>query len=717
VLHGHRSPDAEPEPVSRTTAGIPSEEFRVLADTIPTLCWIANADGYIVWYNRRWHEYCGSTPEQMEGWGWQSVHDPARLPEVMARWQSSIATGEPFEMTFPLRGADGAFRPFLTRVQPARDASGRVVRWYGVNTDVSGQAMAEAELAEREAHLTAFFEQSAAGMSVVDATGRFLRVNERFCQITGRSRGELLGVRMQDITHPDDLVSNVPMFEQATRTGRSFDIVKRYIKPDASTVWVHNSVTTVRADDGQLLNTVCVTLDITAEREALARLEQSEALQRAITEATPECIKIVARDGSLVAMNSAGLRMIEAPDFESVSRADTFAIIAPEDRAGWISFHGRVVAGESLTHEFDIVGLEGARRSMETHAVPLRLPDGSIAQLAITRDVTQRKAAEKELRLKEARLRLALDAAQMAAWEVDLATNEVFSTPELNRLVGLPADAKPTLEELQADYYPGELERMQALFQSALAAGERYFEAAYRHIRRDDGAVRWLLLRTSAEFAADGSPLRVVGVVMDITERKEAEDRVELLAREVDHRANNLMAVVQSTVALSRAETVAELKSLITGRVHALSHAHQLLSVARWEGADLHSLVDQELSPFTLGDGGRVSVSGQPVSLPPALAQAIAMCLHELATNAAKHGALTSGSGRVQVTWAVDSQRRLEMTWAETGGPGVSPPTRRGFGTSVLERALSGALGGACDFDWRPEGLRCAMAVPLPPAA
>ncbi len=125
----------------------------MFADFLPTLCWLANGDGYIVWYNRRWHEYCGTTPEQMEGWGWQSVHHPDVLPEVLKRWQSSIARSEPFEMTFPLRGADGVFRPFLTRVQPVRDASGRVARWFGVNTDVSGQLAVEQELTRNSANL------------------------------------------------------------------------------------------------------------------------------------------------------------------------------------------------------------------------------------------------------------------------------------------------------------------------------------------------------------------------------------------------------------------------------------------------------------------------------------------------------------------------------------------------------------------------------------
>jgi PAS domain S-box-containing protein len=113
------------------------ERFRTLAENIPTLCWMARPDGHVIWYNSRWYDYTGTTCEDQAGWGWQSVHDPAVLPEVMRRWRHSLASGEPFEMTFPLRGADGVFRPFLTQVVPLRDEHGKIVRWFGTNTNVS----------------------------------------------------------------------------------------------------------------------------------------------------------------------------------------------------------------------------------------------------------------------------------------------------------------------------------------------------------------------------------------------------------------------------------------------------------------------------------------------------------------------------------------------------------------------------------------------------
>ena len=130
--------------------------FRTMVNALPQLAWIAQPDGYIYWYNQRWYEYTGTTPEQMEGWGWQSVHDPDVLPQVLEQWKSSIATGQPFDMDFPLRGADGTFHPFLTRVMPLKDAEGHVVQWFGTNTDINARKRAEEE---RERLLTTVQEE------------------------------------------------------------------------------------------------------------------------------------------------------------------------------------------------------------------------------------------------------------------------------------------------------------------------------------------------------------------------------------------------------------------------------------------------------------------------------------------------------------------------------------------------------------------------------
>jgi PAS domain S-box-containing protein len=166
------------------------EQFRTLANAIPQLCWMANPDGGIFWYNQRWYEYSGTTPVQMEASGWQSVHNPETLPIVLERWGASIATGEPLEMVFPLRRADGVFRPFLTRVMPVRDAEGKVIRWFGTNTDISEQKQIEAELRRSKERLDLALEVASVGEWEIDLKLHTGSRSKRHAEIFGDSSSE-----------------------------------------------------------------------------------------------------------------------------------------------------------------------------------------------------------------------------------------------------------------------------------------------------------------------------------------------------------------------------------------------------------------------------------------------------------------------------------------------------------------------------------------------
>jgi PAS domain S-box-containing protein len=162
------------------------ETFQVLADNIPALCWMAHPDGWIHWFNRRWYEYTGTTPEFQEGWGWESVHDPKELPGVMERWKASLTSGEPCEMVFPLKGADGAFRPFLTRIVPHRDAEGRIIRWFGTNTDISGERESGNRLRESERKLQELIDALPVAVYTTDAQGRITFYNQAAAELAGR---------------------------------------------------------------------------------------------------------------------------------------------------------------------------------------------------------------------------------------------------------------------------------------------------------------------------------------------------------------------------------------------------------------------------------------------------------------------------------------------------------------------------------------------------
>jgi PAS domain S-box-containing protein len=389
----------------------------------------------------------------------------------------------------------------------------------------------------------------------------------------------------------------------------------------------------------------------------------------------------------------------------------------PEDRPHTAAQAARAMDPEirdTTPYEYRLVRPDGeVRWVMANASAVFEERDGKMVTrryVGTLQDITERKRAEEARVEAAARLRLAVDAGHMAIWQVD-SKRGVVNSSELNRIMGFPDDARPSFKEVTALYLPGEYDRVQAIAEATVARGEQYFEVEHR-IRRPDGEIRWLLIRAELAVDAQGQIGSAIGVVMDITERKDSEERLKLLAREVDHRANNLLAVVQGTVQLSQAPTVQALKAVLIGRVAALGRAHQLLSEARWEGADLRRLVEEELLAFSLGEAARVSIEGPAVALAPAAAQGLAMALHELATNAAKYGALSTPEGVVSVAWTRPPGGPLILRWVERGGPPTKAPSRRGLGTTMLARALAGPLGGSSRMDWRPEGLVCELELP-----
>ncbi len=201
-------------------------------------------------------------------------------------------------------------------------------------------------------------------------------------------------------------------------------------------------------------------------------------------------------------------------------------------------------------------------------------------------------------------------------------------------------------------------------------------------------------------------------------ERKRAEERTQLLAAELSHRVKNTLATVVAIAqqTFQKTEDFGEFRTAFMGRIEALAEAHGLLLQVQWGDLDLGAVVDAALRPFRRGDGTSIGVRGVPVELPPSQALTVNLILHELATNAAKYGALSIPGGRVDIAWTVlgvDGERRVELEWRESGGPRVSPPQRRGFGSSLIERSLTYEFDGAATLDFAPSGLVCRLTVPL----
>ena len=229
-------------------------------------------------------------------------------------------------------------------------------------------------------------------------------------------------------------------------------------------------------------------------------------------------------------------------------------------------------------------------------------------------------------------------------------------------------------------------------------------------LRCKDGSTRHVLINSDVLWNGDRF-VHTRCFTRDITERKQSETQIAMLAREAEHRAKNVLATVQATIHLTQSDTPEGLKQAISGRIQALANVHRLFAESRWSGAELRHLVTQELSPYCQDGDTRARIDGASVLLEPNAAQAIAVCLHELATNAAKYGALSVPEGRVQIGWSRATDGRLVIRWTETNGPLVKQPTRRGFGMRVMERMIQSPLKGEIRFEWVPEGLACEITV------
>ena len=225
-------------------------------------------------------------------------------------------------------------------------------------------------------------------------------------------------------------------------------------------------------------------------------------------------------------------------------------------------------------------------------------------------------------------------------------------------------------------------------------------------LRCKDGTIRHALISSNVLWEGDKF-IHTRCITRDITERVQSQAQIAILGREAEHRAKNVLATVQAVIELTQADTAEGFKHAIKGRIRALANAHNLFVRSRWTGAELRNLVAQELSPYCRDEETRARIEGPDVLLEPTTAQTVAVCVHELTTNAAKYGALSLRQGRVHIEWSCAADGRVVVRWTETNGPPVKHPTHRGFGMRAMEAIIRGQLNGDVRFDWRAEGLAC----------
>ena len=512
------APSAAPLP-ELTAASVDDTAFRLLAENIPTPCWMANGDGYIVWYNRRWHDYCGTTPQQMEGWGWKSVHNPDRLDDVVARWSESIATAQPFEMTFPLRGADGVFRPFLTRVQPMCGPGGEVTRWFGVNTEITDQLAAEAELRVERDRSRAVLEGMAEGFLLLDRDFRVIEINAEALRLEERPASDIVGRTHWEAWPGSENSELGLLYRRAMAERTAVALEHRYVSPDGRDRWL--DMRGYPSGEGLAL----FYRDITERKTAEAVLRESEQRLRLVIDGATDYAIVTFDPERRITSWSRGAAQAFGYTAEEVIGRLADIIFTPEDRAA-----GRPLA-EVVQAERDGVApderwhlrKDGGRVFMNGSVHPLRRDASGREQgfIKIARDETQQRSVADAIADSEARFRTMADQAPVMMWVTQPSGHCTYLNRRWYEYTGQEPGSGEGFGWFDA-VHPEDRPIAKAAFLSANAE-QRDYRVEFR-VRRADGAYRWAIDAAAARFTGDGEYLGYVGSVIDIDERREQED-------------------------------------------------------------------------------------------------------------------------------------------------------------------------------------------------
>jgi PAS domain S-box-containing protein len=366
-----------------------------------------------------------------------------------------------------------------------------------------------------------------------------------------------------------------------------------------------------------------------------------------------------------------------------------------------------VMAGQRAQYEEEVHFKDVGRRLLHVIYMPDKDSLGRVqGWIASILDITERKQIEAALHEKELQSRLLasiVESSDDAIVSKDLNGIITSWNRSAERIFGYTAEeaiGQPITLLIPRDRHSEEREIL-----ARIRRGERieHFETVRQ---RKHGSLITVSLTISPVKNVEGKVVGASKIARDVTEQKRIQEEIAILAREAEHRSKNLLANVQATVKLSQSDTPEGLKRAIEGRIQALANVHSLFVTTRWIGADLLAIATQELAPYSAKGERHVRIDGLPVLLEPNSAQAVAVTLHELATNAAKYGALSKANGQIDLKWSHEANGWLHLHWTEMDGPAVREPTRKGFGVRIIEQMIA-QLKGQTRFDWRAQGLVC----------
>ena len=501
------------------------QDIRLVVDTIPTLAWSAGPDGSADFFNQRWLDYTGLSAKQALGWGWEVAIHPADLPRILETFRDALNSVKPYEVEGRFRRFDGEFRWFLFRASPLCDESGKVVKWYGANTDIEDRKRAEDALRSHEQNLRLLVDTIPGHIVTTTPTGEIELLNRRVLEYFDKTPEELVNWRTSDAIHPDDLALTIAALTRAIQTGEPYEREHRLRRADGAYRWFHTRGLALRDKEGRIVRWYLLPIDVDDRRRAEEALRKSEERWRSVFENSAIGVALTDLNGRFLTTNHVFQAMVGYTEEEL--RAVSFADLAHEDyrQANW-----------ALVTEL----VEGKRRQFQIEE-KYRRKDGSSIWvsnnvslvpgtervprfiMALSEDITQRKRAEEKLRRSEADL---LDAQRMSrtgSLKIDISSGTVTGSPQVFRIFGvMPGEDTSTPEFWLGRTHPDDQKRVRELFDRSITQ-KTDFDADYR-IVLPDGAIKYLHSIGHPSLNESGNLVEFGGTIIDITERKQREE-------------------------------------------------------------------------------------------------------------------------------------------------------------------------------------------------
>ncbi len=639
---------------------------------------------------------------------------PEDRPALTAAQERLRAGCDDAAVDYRIRRTDGAIRRLNVRGRVvARQANGSPARTVGIVADITERKQAEERLHQSEERHRKALEAGRLGAYDWDVAADVFHWDPRSRAVLGLGPNETLSfARMMALAHPADRSSIRAAVDRALdpEMAKPFVHEWRLIRPDGAERWMETQGQACFSGEGKnrkAYRLVGVVRDITRRKSVELALAESEARFRSTFENAAVGIAQMARDGRWREVNDRFCAITGYTRDELLGRRFQ-DMTYPDDLPGNEQQFRRVLTGEigSFSCQKRYIRKDGSVVWVSTTGSLAHTPAGAPDYIvAIIEDITKAKEAEIAIQaalVASEHLRLALAAGQMGTWEVDHVRHLRQVSPKTRTIFGWKPDDPLPWSGRFGQALPEDQSALTAT-QDRLRAGDDEASVEYR-IRRTDGEIRWLSVRGRVvKRLADGSRARTVGIVADITERKEAEEHVKLLMQEINHRARQTAGEVAPKVFAER----------FGQRLAGLAASHDLLARNQWRGVEIADLVSSQLAHLGELLGTRVIFEGPSLLLRASAAQALGMAVHELATNAIKYGALSHTKGVVRISWDLVADKScFTMTWSEQDGPPPTLTRRPGFGHTVMVQMAKHALEARVHLEYGEAGVIWRLLAP-----